>query len=244
MPSDRLSRRAAFRPRLVPTLIALPLFAGLLALGFWQVERLEEKTELNAYRAGRAAVPPIDLPDDPAALSKLDASQLDFRRVRVQGRLANDREIYVYEPSQKGDAGYHVVTPLLRGAGRPLLVDRGWVPPERKAPASRAPGEVAGTATITGFVRRGQVRGWLTPDNDPAHDSWFWFDLPAMSKAAGIEPPASFYLEADATPNPGGLPVGGQTPIELPSPHLNYAITWFSLAGALAVIFVASQRRG
>jgi len=244
MPSDRLSWRAGFRPRLGPTLITVPLFAALLALGFWQVERLHEKTEINTYRAERAALAPIDLPDDPAAMSRLDASQLDFRRVRVAGRFANDRELYVYEPSQKGDAGYHVVTPLLRDPGPSLLVDRGWVPPERKGPASRASGEIEGTVTITGFVRRGQGQGWLTPANDPAHDAWFWFDLPAMSKAAGIDPPASFYLEADAVPNPGGLPVGGQTPIELPSPHLNYAITWFSLAGALVVIYVASQRRG
>jgi len=243
MPSDRLSPRPAFRPRLGPTLMTLPLFAALLALGFWQVARLHEKTEINSYRGGRAALAPISLPADPAALSQLDAGQLDFRRVRVAGRLANDRELYVYEPSQKGEAGYHVVTPLLRDGGPPLLVDRGWVPPERKAPKTRAAGEVDGIVTVTGFVRRGQSQGWLTPDNDPVHDSWFWFDLPAMSKAAGIEPPASFYLEADATPNPGGLPVGGQTPIELPSPHLNYAITWFSLAGILAVIYVAWHRQ-
>lgn len=243
MPSDGPSPVPAFHPRLGPTLITVPLFAALLALGFWQVERLHEKTGLNAYRAERVSLPPIDLPDDPAALSKVDASQLDFRRVRVQGSFVHDHELYVYEPSQKGDAGYHVVTPLRRNAGPPLLVDRGWVPPERKAPATRAAGEIAGTVTITGFVRRGQSRGWLTPDNDPAHDSWFWFDLPAMSKAAGIDPSASFYLEADATPNPGGLPVGGQTPIELPSPHLNYAITWFSLAGILAVIYFAWHRQ-
>jgi surfeit locus 1 family protein len=243
MPSDGPSLVPAFHPRLVPTLITVPLFAALLVLGFWQVERLHEKTGLNAYRAERASLPPVELPGDPAALSKLDAGQLDFRRVRVQGTFVHDRELYVYEPSQSGEAGYHVVTPLQRDAGPPLLVDRGWVPPERKAPASRAAGEIAGPTTVTGFVRRGQSQGWLTPDNDPAHDSWFWFDLPAMSKAAGIDPPASFYLEADATPNPGGLPVGGQTPIELPSPHLNYAITWFSLAGILAVIYFAWHRQ-
>jgi surfeit locus 1 family protein len=243
MPSDRLAHRRAFRPRLGPTLITVPLFLALLALGFWQIARLHEKTAINAYRAERAALPPIELPADPAALARLDAAQLDFRRVRVSGRFANDRELYVYEPSQKGDAGYHVLAPLLRDAGPPLLVDRGWVPPERKAPASRAAGEIDGTVTVTGFVRRGQAQGWLTPDNEPAQGSWFWFELPAMSKAAGIDPPATYYIEADATPNPGGLPVGGQTPVELPSPHLNYAITWFSLAGILVVIYFAWHRQ-
>lgn len=243
MPSDRLPGVPAFRLRLVPTLFAVPLFALLVALGLWQVARLHQKTAINDYRAERAALPPVDLPADTADVTRFDVASFDFRRVRVEGRFANDRELYVYEPSQKGDAGYHVVTPLLREGAPPVLVDRGWVPPERKAPASRAAGEPSGPVTVTAFLRRGQVQGWLTPNNEPAHETWFWFDLPAMSKAARIDPPATFYLEADATANPGGLPVGGQTPIELPSPHLNYAITWFSLAGILVVIYLAWHRQ-
>jgi surfeit locus 1 family protein len=239
MPSSGLLGRLAFRPRLGPTLIAVPLFLALVALGAWQVARLQEKTAINAYRSERAGLAPVDLPADAAALERFE-----FRRVRVAGRLANDRELYVYAASQKGGAGYHVVTPLLREGEPPVLVDRGWVPVDREAPSSRTPGEPAGPVTVTAFLRRGLPQGWLTPDNEPQRNLWYWFDLPAMSKAAGVDPPAAFYLEADATPNPGGLPVGGQTPIELPSPHLNYAITWFSLAGILVVIFVASQRRG
>lgn len=243
MSSSGLRQRLGFHPRLGPTLVAIPLFLLLVALGVWQVFRLEEKAAINSYRAERAALPPAGLPADPATLSRFDIDRFDFRRVRVEGRLANDRELYVYEPSQQGEAGYHVVTPLRRDGAPPVLVDRGWVPVSRKDPSTRTAGEVSGPVTVAGFVRRGQSQGWLTPDNDPARNSWFWFDLPAMSKAAGIDPPATFYLEADATPNPGGLPVGGQTPIALPSPHLNYAITWFSLAGIFLVIYVASQRR-
>lgn len=244
MPSSTSSQRVGFRPRLGPTLIALPLFLVLVALGVWQVVRLQEKTALNQYRAERAALAPVDLPADPAGLARFDVAQFDFRRVRVSGRFANDRELYVYRPSlQGGDAGYHVVTPLLRDGAPPILVDRGWVPLDRKDPSTRPAGELSGPVTVTGFVRRGQAQGALTPDNHPAQDQWFWFDLPAMSKAAGIDPPARFYIDADATANPGGLPVGGQTPVALPSPHLNYAITWFSLAAILVVIFIAAQRR-
>ena len=45
------------------------------------------------------------------------------------------------------------------------------------------------------------------------------------------------YLEADAMPNPGGFPIGGQTRIDLPNDHLQYAITWYALAVALMVIY-------
>lgn len=244
MPSSGAAPRAVFRPRLGPTVATAIVFLILVALGVWQVFRLQEKAAINEYRGERAALAPVPLPADPAAWAQLDAGQFEFRRVQVTGRFANDRELYVYRPSLAGgDAGYHVVTPLLRDGAPSVLVDRGWVPVDRKDPATRGAGEPSGAVTVTGFVRRGEPPSWLTPNNDPARNSWFWFDLAAMSKATGIEPPATFYLEADATPNPGGLPVGGQTVIALPSPHLNYAITWFSLAGILVVIYAASQRR-
>ena len=243
MPSSGLVQRFGFRPRLAPTLITIPTVALLLALGTWQVFRLQEKAAINRYRAERAALAPVALPADPAALAGFDVARFDFRRVHVEGRFDYDRELYVYAPSRDGYAGYHVVTPLIRDGAPTVLVDRGWVPPERKAPQSRTAGDPAGLVTVTGFVRQGQAQGWLTPNNEPGRGSWFWFDLRAMAKTAGLEPPATFYVEADATPNPGGFPVGGQTPLELPSPHLNYAITWFSLAGILVFIYVASQRK-
>ncbi len=243
MPSESLLRRLAFRPRLVPTLFAVPMFAALLALGFWQIARLQEKNEINAYRAARAAAAPVDLPANPT-----DLNQYDFRRVRVTGRFEHDRELYMYGRSQRGNEGYFIITPLLRDGAPPVLVNRGWVPTERKLPATRMAGQVQGEVMVTAFLRHDERQGLFMPDNAPDRDVWFWFDLPAMSKAVGIDPPVTFYLEADAAPNPGNLPVGGQTHIELPSPHLQYAITWFSLAAALVVIYVVwhlnPQNRG
>ena len=80
------------------------------------------------------------------------------------------------------------------------------------------------------------------PANDAARNEWFWFDLPAMKQAASAPDAAPFYIEAGPAPNPGGFPIGGQTIFQLPSNHLQYAITWFALAIALAVIYVVSQR--
>jgi surfeit locus 1 family protein len=238
MRSDGLIQRFGFRPRLGPTLVAVPMFFVLLALGTWQVLRLEEKNAINQFRAERAAAEPVDLP---AAVTDLPAA--DFRRVRVQGRFDHAHELFVYGRSQRGNDGYYIVTPLLRDGAPPVLVNRGWVPTARKAPETRAAGQVAGPVTVTAFLRHDARQGMFMPENVPAANHWFWFDLPAMSKAAGIDPPATFYLEADTTPNPGNLPVGGQTQIELPSPHLQYAITWFSLAIALGVIYVAWHRQ-
>jgi surfeit locus 1 family protein len=61
-----------------------------------------------------------------------------------------------------------------------------------------------------------------------------------MAAADHLDPAnlAPFYIDADATPNPDGWPQGGVTPLSLPDNHLQYAITWFSLAAALVVIYV------
>ena len=85
------------------------------------------------------------------------------------------------------------------------------------------------------------------PDNDLAKNIFYWKDLPTMAATAGL--PAGdklvpFFIDADKTPNPGGLPVGGVTIIDLPNSHLQYAVTWYGLAAALlAVAGISLWRR-
>ena len=227
-----------FRPQFWPTVIAIPVFVTLLGLGTWQVFRLAEKEAVNTFRSERAAAPPADLAGNPAELAALE-----FRRLRVRGVFDHARELYVYGRSQRGNDGYYILTPLMREGAPPVLVNRGWVPRDRKDPVRRAESQPAGPVEVVGYLRRASRRGWLMPDNDVAGNHWFWFDLPAMSRAAGLPETAAFYLEADATPNPGNFPVGGQTQIQLPSNHLQYAITWYSLAVAFVVIYVVWHRR-
>jgi len=227
-----------FRPRLVPTLIAVPGVLLLLGLGTWQVARLAEKAALNAYRAERVEAPAVALP-----ARVVDPAEFDFRRVTLVGAFGHDRELYLNARSQRGNAGYHILTPLIRDGAPPVLINRGWVPYDRKNPDRRAEGQVHGASRVEGILRREPRRGWLMPDNDAAKNEWFWYDLSAMAQAAGFADLAPFYVEAAATPNPGGFPIGGQTIVELPSPHLQYAVTWYALAVALAVIYVMWHRR-
>jgi len=84
---------------------------------------------------------------------------------------------------------------------------------------------------------------WFLPDNRSDLNYWFWIDLPAMAAADKLDPVALFYIDADATPNPGGWPKGGVTRIQLANDHLQYAITWFSLAVALIVVYFLFHRR-
>jgi surfeit locus 1 family protein len=224
-----------FRPRLGPTLAALGAFVVLLGLGTWQVQRLHWKEALIAERAARLTAPPEALP-----AQSDDWRAWDFRRVTVSGTFRHDAEQLFGATAIEGRLGHHLLTPLMRPDGAAVLVDRGWVPADRAHPAARREGQLEGQVSVTGIARyRGSDRpSWFLPDNEPEQGLWFSYDLAALEAAIGLEL-LPVVVEADATPNPGGLPLGGQTRTELPNNHLQYAITWYGLAAALVGVYLA-----
>lgn len=234
-----------FRPTFWPTVITVPALFVLLGLGAWQVERLYWKEGVIAERKERTTAEPVALPAAGAPLPPAAFVDLDYRRATATGEFLHEHEMYLAARTMAGAVGYQVVTPLRLGDGSFVLVNRGWVPNERKDPASRAEGQVNGVVTVDGAMRAPGTQHWLQPDNEPAKNLWFWSDISAMAQHAGVAPAqlVPVYLEAGAAPNPGGLPIGGQTKVELPNDHLQYAITWFALAIGLAVIYVLYHRR-
>lgn len=230
--------RAARRRRPVAlTLAALAGVALLLGLSYWQVQRAAWKDGLVAERTARLAASARSLP-----ASVADPAALVFTRAFAEGTFDHAREITVLRPALDGASGYHVVTPLMRADGGAVLVDRGWVPMAQRDPATRAEGQVTGPVRVEGIVIAGDRTGPFKPDNDPATGTWFVRDPIAIAAALGVTAPPVI-LEADAAPNAGGLPVGGQTITALANDHRGYAATWFALAVALAVIYAMLLRR-
>ncbi len=227
-----------FRPALWPTLFTVPSIVLLLALGTWQIQRLEWKNDLIARIAARFDAPAVPLP-----ASGIDVDAMEYHKVSVTGQFRHAAEVHLVATSVNGNPGYHVITPLERadGAGF-VLVDRGWVPQERKAAERRAEGQVAGPVTVTGVVRKPWHQGWFVPDNDSARNLWFFGDAAAMQKVMGVTAPPLF-VEADAAPNPGGFPIGGQTRLNIPNNHLAYAVNWYGFTIVLLVIYVMWHRR-
>lgn len=233
-----------FRPTFWPTVFTLPAIAVMLGLGIWQLDRLAWKNDLVAEIQSRMAADPAPLGDVLAAAGG-DLAGVQYRRISVTGEFLNDRELYLAARSMNGNPGYHVMTPFRDLDGAVVLVDRGWVPIERKLPDAREAGQVEGPVTIDAVIRVPRAgKAWFQPDNEPQNNMWYWFDLPAMRAHAGAagEAPA-IYLEAGPAENPGGFPIGGQTRVNIPNDHLQYAITWFALAVILAVIYVIYHRR-
>ena len=223
-----------------PSVVAAGAFLVLLGLGTWQVERLHWKARLITARDAAVTAPAIDVPRRAET-----ARGMDYRHVRASGAFLNDRELYLGATSPDGRPGYHVITPFRLEDGAIVLVDRGFVPTEKRAPDSRAAGKITGATTVNGLLRLPLDRKpyWFLPENSAARNYWFYVDPPAMAAAAHLDGVLPFYIDADAAPNPGGLPVGGQTRLDLPNDHLQYAITWYALAAGLLGVYVVFIRR-
>jgi len=230
--------RLPFRPAFWPTVFTVPAILFMIGLSIWQVQRLQWKESLIAERVARTTAAPIDLP--PAGA---DLTQLEFRRVAVTGTFDHDHEFYLAARSQNGNVGYWIMTPLKTDPNGPsgnetVLINRGWVPEDKKFPDKRPDGQVAGTVTIDGNIRLPQVKSFFQPENEPAKNVWFYIDPAQMAGHAALPMRTDLYLDADLKANPGGFPIGGQTRVNLPNDHLSYAITWALLALSLAGVYV------
>lgn len=230
-----------FRPLLKPTLWFLPMFAVLIGLGTWQIERLHWKVALIARMNANLSASPIALD----AILALPNDQAQYRHVAITGRFDNAREAYAFGTDEDGKPVFHVLTPLILADGRALIVDRGIVPQEKRDPKTRPAGQLEGQQRITGIWRTPDPANLFTPKPELGKRIWFARDVSAMARLDHLHLVAPVVVEADATPNPGGLPRGGQTVISLPNNHLQYAITWYLMAlGLLAVYLVYHRQRG
>ncbi len=222
------------------TALAIVAFAVVVGLGFWQLQRLQWKEGLIAKIEARTKAPPIGLED--AAATAAQGEDPSYYRVRVSGRFDHAKERYLFALSDEGRAGWHVITPLTTEDGETVLIDRGFVPDHLKDPALRAEGELEGVVAVTGLVRLPDRQGAFTPDNEPEANRWFWRDKDALARSmlpGESVRVAPFFLEAEKGEAPGGWPEGGQTRLDLPNNHLQYAITWFLLAAALLGVYGA-----
>lgn len=225
------------RTRSILALLAVSLaILGFLALGVWQIERRAWKLDLIARVDARVAAAPVAAPG-PEDWAGISAERDAYRRISATGTFLFGKEVAVQAVTDLG-AGYWVLAPLDTGAFT-VLVNRGFVPADRRDPATRR--EVAGPVSVAGLLRVTEPGGGFLRANDPGAGRWYSRDIAAIAAAEGLEGPvAPYFIDADATPNPGGLPVGGLTVIRFRNSHLSYALTWFALAAGLAgaAIFV------
>jgi surfeit locus 1 family protein len=219
------------------------LFGVLVALGSWQLERKAWKEALIEVLGQRLAAAPVDLP--PAARwPQLDQATDEFRRVRFRATFLPGQEALVYTSGSAlrtdvSGPGYWVFAPARLPDGSVLVVNRGFVPEGRQDPATRPDGQPREPIDVIGVLRWPEAGSWLTPRPDLAKSLWFRRDPQSMAAAKGWHAAAPFFVDQEAPVPAGALPAPGPLRVNLRNEHLQYALTWYGLAGVLVVMFGA-----
>lgn len=227
--------------------LALVFFTAFVGLGTWQVQRRAWKLDLIDRVEHRVHAPPVPVPPQ-AEWPHTSAAKDEYRRVTAAGILLNDAETLVQASTELG-AGYWVLTPLWLQDGSVVLINRGFVPPEKRDRATRATNEPLGRTTVTGLIRMTEPRGGFLRSNDPSNNRWYSRDVEAIAAARGLTHAAPFFIDEEAAPPPvePSQPVGGLTVIAFRNNHLQYAITWYTLAvmvlGAVWLVIREERRQ-
>ena len=234
-PQDTAKTGPSMITRCVVVGLAVILFSGFCGLGYWQVERRAWKLDLIERADGRVHGDPVTAPDQ-ADWENVTRDRDEYRKVTLLGTYRNDLENHVYAATDYG-AGYWVITPMERVDGTIIMINRGFVPTDRRDPATRADGMIDGQTRVTGLLRMDEPGGTFMRDNEPQEDRWYSRDVRAMAIKRGFDPDrvAPYFIDADGANNPENLPVGGLTKISFPNNHLSYALTWFGMAALTLV---------
>lgn len=226
----------SFAARFTLMACAAFFFAVFVALGTWQVHRLQWKHELIAHVAQRVHAAPA-APPPPAQWPQVSAQADEYRHVQVGGRYLAGRDTLVIASTERG-LGYWLMAPLRADDGGIVLVNRGFIT-EEAGRALRQSGAAAENpdehVVVTGLLRMAETHGFWPRRNDPASGRWYSRELAAIAAARGLGPVAPYFIDADAaSAGAGGAgearPVGGLTVLAFPNNHLVYLLTWYALA--------------
>lgn len=231
-------------------LFTLFLTAVCVALGVWQLQRRTAKHELIAALTERLAAAPVALPL-PVLWSGLNPARDEFRRVSFTATYAPlpDAMVYSAGSAVRKDAsgpGTWAFLPARLPSGETVVIDAGFIENtmqdrdvEDRAVKKLVTGE---PVTLTGYLRFPEAPGWLTPGENRAKRLWFVRDHLAMASALGWGAVAPFYVDLEQPAPANGIPRPGPLVVNLKDDHLQYAVTWFTLAGAVLIAFAVWAR--
>ncbi len=216
-----------------PLIIGIGGFCVLIALGFWQWAKVDQKNRVIAEAEQRLLTPPRPLPEKP------DAERDNYMRVTVEGRFVNSEESYFLTSQTLKGPGFDIIVPFETGNGRRILVNRGYVPQALRDPATRTDTTIEGPAQVTGVLRWPDDTSSWTLDPDIAKREFY---SRSVAPLAGFMKTEQVMVTASET---GGTewPRGSKAQVNIRNAHLPYAIQWFAIAGIWALMTVIWLRR-
>lgn len=228
------SRR--FKPGLAPSLVTLALLPIFISLGFWQLDRAEQKRDLQSGYEERISQPAFRLESRVRA-----RDELEHRRVFVRGIFDNKHQVFIDNKVNKGKVGYYVITPLkMVGSDQYVLVNRGWIPvghSRSELPDIKVTNQ---HVTIYGVLAKARRDIFMLSDLNRDASGWparmQWLDVNEFSKDTKFKVyPFAILMDADA-PH-GYIREWGKAKVD-PDKSTSYAMQWFSFALLLMIIYI------
>jgi cytochrome oxidase assembly protein ShyY1 len=235
----------AARPRASFAIFTVAMIAMFVGLGLWQLQRRTEKHILIAALNERLAATPEPLPPA-SAWSLLTPAHDEFRRVRFTATYQPGPDAMVYSSGSAlrediSGPGTWAFLPARLSTGQTVVINAGFVQNtmQDRAEENRVVARLISRepVTLTGYIRFPEKAGMLTPAPSVAKRLWFARDQLAMAQVLGWGSVAPFYIDLEAPVPANGIPKPGPLDVHLKDDHLQYAITWFALAGAVAIAF-------
>ncbi len=235
----------------------LGMCALCVRLGFWQLDRLEQRRARNAALVRMGALPPLVLDATTADSIRRDPARFVNRRVTVRGAYLPAGEVVLRGRAHEGNPGVHLVTPMAADDnGVLVMVNRGWVPSPDAATVDPAPHAEPGARAVTGLLQEipvtedGGTPSESRPGSGPPRVTYRRLDRPALEVSLG-RPVLPLYVQQlpdSAAPQSAAAPERVPAPALSEGPHLGYAVQWFSFAaigiGGLAILLFRERRKG
>lgn len=214
--------------------------AFLTGLGSWQLKRLSWKETLIKTMQDRSSEPRLTLED--FLKTNSDFKEKEYHRLSLKGRYLHDQEAHLLGRTHDGQVVYHIVTPFLLESGTTVLIDRGWVPAKisSKDPSISRP---EGTVEEKAFLKLKTSKNFFTPDNNYVTKELYYIDPSEYAQNKSLTTLVPFLVIREGGENVSYPRVQKTAIQQLRNNHLEYAITWYSLAIVLVIFYVLFLRQ-
>jgi surfeit locus 1 family protein len=221
-----------------PTLFTIFGVGLLLSLGTWQLQRLSWKESVLENIAQKFSCPIQEI-ELLLQQPMRTIQQAEYQRVQMTGTFLHDQELKLMAKSFNGKWGFHVITPMVLTSGSTILVDRGWVPDHGAVEIKRP----EGLQTLVGFVRTQSPKTRFTPPNNLAKSEIFSIEPAEIARFKHLTTLLPFFVVEESHPQKTGFPYSRGLDLNLQNHHLQYAITWYTLAAILILFYILYIRK-